>query len=71
MTWPPATDPLLLPVYGVSCWLMLGLTAMRGVDSWYALATLVVVYLWLQVIFQLARRNSRVPRRGRQWLFIP
>jgi hypothetical protein len=58
-------------ILGATSWLMLTIIAFGGEPTWYVGLELVVFYLVLHVIFQMARRNARIPRQLRQWLFIP
>lgn len=58
-------------ILGATSWLMLAIVAFGGELTWYVGLALVVLYLVLQVIFQMGRRNAHIPRRLSQWLFIP
>ena len=71
MAWPPTIDPWHLAVSGAFSWLMLGIVAANAGNSWFTPIVLLVLYLFLQVMFQGTRRNCRLPRRRRHWLFIP
>jgi len=61
----------MLPVSGTFSWLMLALVAVNAGISWFTPIVIAVFYLVLQVMFQGTRRNCRLPRRRRHWLFVP
>ena len=58
MAWPPTLDPWHLAVSGAFSWLMLGIVAANAGISWFTPIVLLVMYLFLQVMFQGTRRNA-------------